>query len=331
MKPLKIFVAVAMAISAMQAHAAESITFKGSIRTELPKVSSTQTAVPVSNVKDYKLTLSSDAGICELTIDDTYARRTVNSKGKWICLVEWDAQRYGLAPVSLDLSGVLNANGDLNFGYKLSIYSEGQKYEITTSSIASTVQAPVAPVVKDFSVRWAKRNTQSVGNEHWNFERANSLVETTVIVEPRPFQQKIELNGLSCIVPENGASCAIRVPKDFTIEPLKQGQLSYDGLAKDTKGFFTAQVPSNVKINWDFREPEIKHLAINNKNDGTDLPVSFDGVDLTLGQDQAVVFVKTPHIGRQDEWWKPKDMTLALDMAAGLKHSDLAEVSPQIG
>jgi hypothetical protein len=326
MKFLKTYAAVAIAISAMQTHAAESITFKGSVRTELPKVTSTQTAVPVSNVKDYKLSLGSDAGICELTTDDTYAKRTVNSKGKWICLVEWDAERYGLAPVSLDLAGLLNSNGELNFGYKLSIYSEGQKYEITTSSIASTVQAPVAPVVKDFSVRWAKRNTQSTGSEHWNFERSNALVETTVIVEPRPFPQKVELNGQSCNVAENATGCAIRVQKDFIGEPLKQGQLAYDGLAKDTKGFFTAQAPSNVKINWDFREPEIKHLAINNKNDGTDLPVSFDGVDLTLGKDQAVVFVKSPHIGRQDEWWKPKDMTLALDMASGLKHSDLDDI-----
>ena len=327
MKILKMYTAVLMAVSAMQAQAAESITFKGSLRTELPKVSSTQTAVPVSNVKDYKLSLASDAGICELTTDDTYARRTVNSKGKWICLVEWDAERYGLAPVSLDLAGVLNANGELNFGYKLSIYSEGQKYEVTTSSIASTVLAPVAPVVKDFSVRWAKRNTQTAGLEHWNYERSNALVETTVNVEQRPFPQQIELNGLNCTVPENATGCAIRVPKDFNTEPLKQGQLSYDGVAKDTKGFFTAQAPSNVKINWDFREPEIKHLAINNKADGTDLPVSFDGVDLTLSKDQAVVFVKSPHIDRQDDWWKPKDMTLALDLAAGLKHSDLDDIN----
>lgn len=323
----KVALSIALAMSVGHATAADSISYRGSIKTEMPTVTSTQTATPVAFVKDFKLSLGSDGGICELTTDDAYARKTVNSSGKWICLVEWDSERYGLAPSKLDLAGVLNAEGSLSLGYKLSVYSEGAKQSITAAAISTTANAPVAPVVKDYSIRWAKRTEKTVGAEQWIYDKADSIGDINVTVDKRPFTQTVTVSGQTCTVAEGAETCQIRINKAMAELPDLQGQLTYQGAAADTKGYFANPAVSSLLVNWDFRAPTISHTAYNVTPDLLPKDVSFDGVNITLPANSAAVFVKSPHTDKAGEWWKPTDMTMKLSKSDGKAHNAVNEVA----
>lgn len=306
--------------------AGDAITFSGSILSEKPQVQSTQTKIPVAFVKDYKLTLNADAGICELTTDELYARRTTNTAGKWICLLEWDAELRGLSKSSLNLSGVLNASGNVKLGYKLAVYSAGQKHELSADFIQASVLQPAAPLIKDYSVRWSKKTERTTGPEHWVFDKSDKVAEVTVIVEPRPFEQVVQIDGKTCNVTEDSDRCSVGITKSFLEETEKQGSLVYAGKATDAKDYFSTAASSNVSVNWDFREPHVTQIALNTEAGAGPLPVAFNGGSIALENNQAAVIVASPHVGRNDEWWIPKDLALNLNMANGKKHSPVEEI-----
>lgn len=327
MKKTKMAAAIAIAILSGHAIAAETVTYRGSIKAELPAVSSTASSTPVAFVKDYKLSLNADGGICELSTDDAYARRTINENGKWICLVEWDTERYGLSPNRLDLAGVLNADGSLSFGYKLSIYSEGNKKPITTGAITETASVPQKPVITGYQSRWAKKTERTVGSEQWTYDKSDVLSEATINVEARPFTQKVMLNGQECTVREGSSSCQVRIAKNFLNTTEVQGALTYTGTVADTKGYFDTDTTSNLLVNWDFRAPTIAHLAYNVEPDAQAKLVVHDGITVELQPNQGVAFVKTPHTERADSWWIPSDMTMNLIKSDGKAHSAIDVVS----
>jgi hypothetical protein len=315
-----------LSIFAASAHAQDGPVFKGTLIAQMPDVQSQMSDIPVAHVKDYLLSLNQDAHACRLTTDVSLAKKGRDTQGRWVCLLEWADETHALSPKNLQLSGVSNASGDLSFGYTLSVFSGGQKMHLDTGSIPVNFLEPELPEILDYEVKWA-RASSSRGENHINYNRMDSAANLVVYAEPRPFDQRFFVDGQQCDIKEGEGQCQIRINRAFSNLTEKTGVFPYDGRVADTKNYWDIGTPRTANLHWDFREPQVSHIAMNSALKGEPLSVSHDGHEVTLAPDEAVAFVKTPHYALDGDWWVPKDAKLNLVMSNGLSHSNLMVVN----
>lgn len=284
---------------------AEQITFIGKVKTELPRVIITNSPDPVSDVKNFTLSVSPTAGICSIEANPNNAK---NHGTNPICLITWDDPK-GLAAHLRGLRGVIKGHGNHTFTYTLSMFDKDKFELLSEDKYSVTFSEPVEPSKPSLVSFWQIK-PESSELEHSIFNRNERHTSVAFSIEPRNFDQKIEFGPYSCVIPEGRTNCTISVSEKFNDKDT-QGEKAFAFRSTDTFGHFDGD-KSDFKYVWDFRPPLIESIHVNSNDSRLPKVITEYGETLVLLHDQAAVIVKSPHVNIEDDWWLPTDPTLRI-------------------
>lgn len=282
---------------------AEQLTFVGKVTTELPKVTITNSAEPVSDVKQFTLSVSANGGVCAIEADSDPAKQ---HKSQHTCLITWH-DPAGLNAYLRGLQGVSKGSGTHTFKYTLSMFDKDTFIQIGQSEHSVTFAAPVAPDMPSMISQWQiKEDTPD--KEHEIYSRNEKHTALVFTGTPRNYNQKIEFGGLSCEIPEKTTTCTIHVNRDFQKVSVT-GQDSTNYRATDTYNFFNPASEA-IQYVWDFTPPEVSEVHVNADDSKLPKVITDYGDPLVLLHNQAAIVVKSPHIDKPGDWWLPTDPVL---------------------
>ncbi len=282
---------------------AEQLTFVGKVTTELPKVTITTSADPISDVKKFTLSVGGNGGICAIESDTDTAKQ---HKSKHTCLITWH-DPAGLNAYLRGLQGVAKGAGTHTFKYTLSMFDKDTFLQIGQSEHSVTFNAPVAPDKPSMISQWRiKDDTPDAKHDIYNrTEKHTALVFSAT---PRNYNQRIEFGDLSCDIPEGTTTCTITVNRDFQKEAVT-GQDTESYRATDTYNFFNTS-GDTIQYVWDFTPPEVSDVHVNADDSKLPKVITDYGDPLVLLHNQAAIVIKSPHIAKSGDWWLPADPVL---------------------
>ena len=284
---------------------AEEVTFIGKVKTELPKVTVTNSNDPVSDVKQFSLSVSPSAGVCNIQANPDDAKKHGSTP---LCLITWDDPK-GLESYLRGLKGVVKGAGEHTFTYKLSMFDKDKFDLISEHQYSVTFNQPIAPDAPTISSSWVIK-PDTTETEHLIFNRNESHKTVSFSLTPRNYDQKIEFGEHSCVIPEGARNCTIVVNSDYA-ESEQQGSAIAQFRSTDTYGHFD-QPKTDFKYVWDFRPPIIHGVHVNSKDDLLPQVITDYGQTLVLMHDQAAIVVKSPHTNIEEDWWLPTDPSLKI-------------------
>ncbi|WP_445767798.1 hypothetical protein [Rheinheimera sp.] len=300
-----VMTAAVMTVPASMAVNAEQVTFSGKLKTELPRVTINSSPNPVSDVKNFTLSVSPSGGICSI---DTVEANAKSHGSTPICLLTWDD------PVGLDahlrgLRGVISGPGEHTFTYKISMFDRDKFDVISEETYSVTFAAPIPSSQPSVLSTWLiKPNSEDLLHNIYNRNEQNKTAQFQL--EARNYDQKIEFGEHSCLIPEGQTTCTINLNATFESSET-EGERSLGFRATDTFGFFDKEKQTFQYV-WDFRPPQIEAVHVNSSEAGLPQVITEYGETLVLMRDQAAVIVKSPHINIADDWWLPTDPTLKI-------------------
>lgn len=294
---------VGLSVFVSLAAYAEQVTFIGKVKTELPQVTITGSADPVSDVKRFTLSVSPGGGICGIDVNEGNATRHGSTP---VCLLTWEDPN-GLDAHLRGLRGVVTGAGDKTFKYTLSMFDKDKFDLLSEQTYSVTFSEPVPSDTPSLLSQWRmKEHSPELVHNIYNRNEENTAVKFDIT--PRNYDQKIEFGEHSCLIREGSTNCTIVLNKKFT-ELDTQGDQSLALRATDNYGHFDKESQSFQYV-WDFRPPQIEGVHVNSNDSRLPMVVTEYGETLVLLHDQAAVVVKSPHANIEDDWWLPTDPTL---------------------
>lgn len=292
---------------------ADPITFTGVVKTQLPTLTVSPTDDLVSDVKEFSLKPTQDAGICKLVADEALAK---NHSSKYSCLIKW-TEAPGITQDSIGIKGLMSGAGLKTFQYSVSIFDNGEFKPFYEGSTNATFIAPSQPSVPSVLSNWSIRG-DSTETSHTLYNRKEEMVSLTLTAEPRNYDQVAHFNGQTCTILTAKTSCKILVNKTFLTTQLEAGTDKIPYFLTDKYDFFQ---PHNQDFSfvWDFRSPTIEKYYVNANDNRLPMIINDYGEPFVLYPDQAAVVVTSPHSSLPGDWWYPTDPSLKLKIADGFK------------
>lgn len=292
---------------------ADSITFTGLVKTELPNVNLLISDAPVADVKEFTLSPTNNAGICNLQHSKSQAKSHVN---KYNCLIEWDAYP-GVTPNTIGIKGVVAGGGEKTFKYSLSLFNDGVFVPFYSGTKSVDFSTPIAPSSPSPLSYWAIR-AETAETDHVLLNRNEKLSKVLFTTTPRNYDQVVHFNGQNCLIKSQKKSCEITTNKTFIAESDLQGGQNLPFYITDPYDHFEHS-PKDFNLSWDFRSPEISRYYVNTQDNRLPMIISDYGSPFVLLPDQVAVVVKSPHALEEGDWWYPTDPTLTLKISSGFE------------
>lgn len=267
---------------------ADTINFVGTLRTLLPTVTITPSSDPVSDAKEFTLSVSSDAGICRVTGDQSDA---VDHNGNISCLIEWDDPQ-GLADYLAGLKGVVNGPGQHTFTYTLKIFDLDSFDDVVTETYSVNFEAPIQPDIPTLISEWAIGEDTSTYDADV-FNRSQEHLTVKAQTTQRKYKQIVKFGNLSCVIPIGSAQCSISVKKKFN-ESVLYGTEKTTVAVTDPYDYQT-EPKADFTYNLDFRPPEIASVHVNALANKLPEVITDYGDSFVLYHNQAAVVVESPH------------------------------------
>ncbi|GIU40940.1 periplasmic protein [Shewanella colwelliana] len=312
------------------ASGTESKLFEGDIVSELSAITfdNKEFDAVVSEVAEIATDI---AGGCRLvdTLSDAEGELT---PGNVPCLVRWDSLPEGLTADRNSVTGIFKTAGTHSLAYTLLGYEGAEKseFEIAKGQIEVNVTMPPKPVVSDVTTRMMGKVL--AGTEIYNYDPASRLEFTTVLVEPRNYEQLITIPNLgSCTVAAQEESCVIYSNVSYERDPDNlQIDESYQIIGNSVIGGWDASelTPASWLIHHDFRGPNIAFSVFNTDIEGAPIENSDLGYTVSVEGQRGAVGINNirPELPATDVWWKPSRVDLRFTAKSGSERSNKLDI-----
>ncbi|WP_345873280.1 hypothetical protein [Shewanella algae] len=312
------------------ASGTESKLFEGDIVSEI-------SAITFDN-KEFDAIVSE---VAEIAVDNVGGCRLVDtlsdaegelSPGNVPCLVQWDSLPEGLTADSTSVSGIFQTAGTHTLAYTLLGYEGAakSKFEIAKGQIDVNVTMPPKPVVSDVTTRMMGKVLS--GTEIYNYDPASRLEFTTVLVEPRNYEQLINISNLgTCNVAAKADSCVIYSNISYERDPENlQTDDNYQIVGNSVIGGWDESelTPTSWVIHHDFRGPNIAFSLFNTDIENAPIENSDLGYTVSVEGQRGAVGISNirPELSTNDVWWKPSRVDLKFTAKAGSERVNKLDV-----
>ncbi|WP_345860684.1 hypothetical protein [Shewanella algae] len=312
------------------ASGTESKLFEGDIVSEI-------SAITFDN-KEFDAIVSE---VAEIAVDNVGGCRLVDtlsdaegelSPGNVPCLVQWDALPEGITADSTSVAGIFKTAGTHTLAYTLLGYEGAAKseFEIAKGQIDVNVTMPPKPVVRDVTTRMMGKVLS--GTEIYNYDPASRLEFTTVLVEPRNYEQLINISKLgTCNVAAKADSCVIYSNISYERDPENlQTDESYQIVGNSAIGGWDESelTPTSWVIHHDFRGPNVAFSLFNTDIENAPIENSDLGYTVSVEGQRGAVGISNirPELSTNDVWWKPSHVDLKFTAKAGSERVNKLDV-----
>ncbi len=292
----------------------EQKSFEGEYITERSsvKLATTEFTAIVGEVNELALDVT---GGCVLVEDEEAAKGEI-TKGNIPCAVIWQSLPSGLEGEGNKLTGIFDDAGELKISYQLKGFNGIDKSPIVIveDEIIVNVSMPMQPEVTDISTRMM--NKVITGLSVYNYDANSKLNLTTVIVEPKKYEQVIDIETVgTCNVEIDGTSCNIY--SDITFE-RKEEKLTFDSVYKvwgnsQVGGWKRDQLTAkDWTVHHDFRGPKIEFTEFNGNRENSSIVNHDLGFDVMVIGGDGAVGIKNfrPELAAGERWWQPQKVEL---------------------
>lgn len=302
-----IFILVSLPIIANS----EPVTYTGVVKTELPQLTIAPSEKLISDVKEFSIKPTKDAGICRLISDEALAK---DHASRYKCLIKW-SPTPGTAQDHIGITGLASGAGLRTFTYSLFLFDGGEFKPFYEGQTQATFDAPIPPSQPTVLSSWAIREP-NLDTAHDLFNRKEQLSKIKLTSEKRNYDQVAHFSGSQCTIREDNDSCEIELNKDFLLTETEAGTERQPFYVVDKYGFFKPDA-KEFSLSWDFRPPEIVKYFVNTTDNRLPMIINDYGEPFVLYPDQAAVVVTSPHATKPGDWWYPTDPSLKLSVADG--------------
>ncbi|UJF20238.1 Ig-like domain-containing protein (plasmid) [Vibrio sp. SS-MA-C1-2] len=296
---------------------AKSVYITGTIQTVEPTFSSTIPSPILRGVKSYNFVGSQSGGQAGCTITTDISQAQQSTLDNRYCYFEWLSDTDnggGWNNSGFNTSGrALAPAGNHTRSYQISFFSGSSKEKVIVGGgdINYTTVDPVPPVITNI-VTTTSTGTYS-GLNHITHNKNEKLKNVKVHVEARNYPQIIRVPSLAnaqCTVPENNTSCNIsNVTLEISSNDALTGNLPIAFSVADPYNFMTNA--DTINFAWDYRPPVIEQYVVNAKSNqahqNSPKSINVGGHNVTVGNDEAVIVVSSPHKAAYSSnfWWLP--------------------------
>ncbi|QIR16322.1 Ig-like domain-containing protein [Shewanella aestuarii] len=272
------------------------------------------------------------AGGCRLVTTEMLAKGPIK-KGDVPCALIWKDLPDGLSGKDNKITGIFNAAGQQKIGYQLKSFngSSGTPFIVSEGEIVVEVSMPEKPEITDITTRMMNKVVR--GFDVYNYDAASKINLTTVLVDPKVYEQVVEIEGLgSCTVPANASSCNIYSDQSFERDENNLQFTSSFKVWGNSKigGWDKADLtPKNWNIKHDFRGPKIAFTEFNDKkanppivNEELGFPVIVNGGEGAIG-----IVNFRDEVALEDRWWRPTKVDLEFISDDGKKSVNMINVN----
>lgn len=267
---------------------ADSINFVGTLRTLLPTVTITTSTDPVSDAKEFTLSVASDGGLCKITGDPLDA---MTHQGQISCLIEWDDPQ-GLADYLSGLKGVVSGAGQHTFTYTLKIYDLDGFDDVITQAYAVNFEAPLKPDTPSITSEWSiGEQTHTYDADIYNRSQQHKTIKAQTT--QRNYKQVVKFGDLSCVIPIGATQCTIAIKKKFTDSAVFDSEKVT--VAVTDPFDYLSEPNTDFTYNLDFRPPEIASVHVNALSNQLPEVINDYGDSFVLYHNQAALVLKSPH------------------------------------
>ena len=269
-------------------NANDSLTFRGNVETKLPEIIIQSTDEPVADLKEYILSVKSNAGVCAITSNVSTA---MNHGSTPICMIEWHDPQ-GLSAFLSGLKGVVSGAGEHSFGYTLKMFDLNKFETIYSSNFNVVFPAHLPPDAVTFNSIWKVKENSS-DTVHDIYSRSEEHLNVDASVTPRNYDQVIKFGNLDCHIPAGLTECSITVNESF-YDKEATGEKLVPYTVTDPFNFIN-DTPDDFTYNYDFRPPVIIDVHVNASADMLPDVITDYGDAIVLYHNQAAVAVESPH------------------------------------
>lgn len=296
-------VTASLALAALHANA-DTLSFKGTLHSLVPKVSVTNSKTPTAFVEEVKLAVSKNGVHCDLTTNTTTFSNTYEAGKKPLCLFEWIGTQHGLVSNNLESEGVLTAVDKVNFDYQVSLMDAGQKIPIVSDTFTMDVNTPKKAVITSIESVLGGSKLSELKLENNN--KRNGLERITVNIEERPYPQKVIIQDKSCVVEEGQSSCFIGF-EDLVPGLSDAGLVGVENLPITSVDQFDYLEPeeAQVELGYDYRPPTLNELVLN-ANNSESVHYDLNGMSIEVEPNKGLAIIDTPHSQKEGDWWIPQ-------------------------
>ncbi|MGL5126902.1 MAG: hypothetical protein ACRC7D_01695 [Aeromonas popoffii] len=310
---------VGMVVSQSAFGAAMTVT--GDIYSKSPTVFGTPQGTLYEGVKEAVVKLSSDDDGCRVA----YSPNAAVPAGSVSCyVVVNDAD----LPVGMRfdtsvgrLVGSTAQKGDKSVPYAL-FYKSGKAstpVQVGSGFLPFRIVPTVAPVITGMASKFDKPTWQDGKEPIIHKRQASGSIK--VIVQPRPYAQKIVIDGFSnCTVKEGSDNCvALSNSMQYVRGSDDVGSRVMAVDANSSNNYFPPVI-DQVALSWDFRPPLVADVVQGNLETPPAKIPTVGGIENVAFSNIAVT-VNSLHNDATDDWWNPASlkMKLAPDLATPRK------------
>lgn len=301
---------VGMVVSQSAFGAAMTVT--GEIYSKSPTVYGTPQGTLYEGVKEAVVKLSSDNEGCRVS----YTPNAVVPAGSIGCYVVVSDSNL---PVGMRfdtgdgrLVGTTAQKGDKSVPYAL-FYKSGKAntpVQIASGFLPFRIEPTVAPVITGMASKFDKSTWQD-GKEPKIHKRQPSGA-LKVIVQPRPYAQKIVIDGFSnCTVDEGTDNCVAISSSMQTIRGTDDVGARPMAVDVNSSNEYFPPLIDQVALAWDFRPPQVADVVQGNlETPPAEIP-TVGGPEVVAFSNIAVT-VNSPHNDATDDWWNPASLKMTL-------------------
>lgn len=278
----------------------------GEISALLPTLSKTFNDAQFANIDraEINLTVNPDSG-CSIVSNRNVAKRN-NLSGDLSCVFEWTNIPSGLSAGLLKASGIVKDATQRDLSYQISFFSGAseEKVVINSEDIALDLDIPSPPTLVGIQTEFSHATLE--GLTPINHALNATLKEIRVRVEPREYQQRVELRGLGqCMVPANEDVCIInKNGARFGSRELSRGYSTHPVKINSMNSFFP-DLEELYTIAWDYRSPVVKgfgarlHTGVANPT-FPETRVAVGDNDVLVENGEAKVVITSPYDNVED-------------------------------
>ncbi|ODR83583.1 hypothetical protein ABT47_22615 [Shewanella xiamenensis] len=308
----------------------EAKLYEGDVKTELSavKLDKFDFEAVVSEVVGLVV---DEVGGCRLVATEALAKGAIK-KGDVPCFVKWTSLPEGISAANNKVTGIFKKAGQYSLDYSLVGYNGMQltQLDIGTGSLTVNVTEPAKPTVLDVTTSLMSKVVK--GFEMYNYSAASKLNFTTVIVEPRTYEQTISIAGVgTCDVKTNTNSCSIYSNVSFTKDPDSLQMDSNYSILANSKigGWLTSDLtPKDWVIHHDFRGPNIVFTKFNPTLESNPLVNTDLGFPVIIPGGEGAVGIKNlrSELASTDVWWKPSRVDLVFTAKDGTQSTNTLNI-----
>ncbi|HDT5862684.1 TPA: hypothetical protein QHB43_002588 [Aeromonas hydrophila subsp. hydrophila] len=310
---------VGMVVSQSAFGAAMTVT--GDIYSKSPTVFGTPQGTLYEGVKEAVVKLSSDDEGCRVV----YSPNTAVPAGSVSCYAVINDANL---PVGMKfdtgdgrLVGTTAQKGDKSVPYAL-FYKSGKAatpVQVGSGFLPFRIVPTVAPVITGMASKFDKSTWQDGKEPVIHKRQASGAIK--VIVQPRPYAQRIVIDGFSnCTVEEGADNCVALSNSMQNVRGTDDVGARVMAVDANSSNNYFPPVIDQVALSWDFRPPLVADVVQGNLETPPATIPTVGGVENVAFSNIAVT-VNSPHKDAADDWWNPASlkMTLAPDLATPRK------------